>query len=477
MRYLCLATDYDGTLATRGTVSDETFAALERLRRTGRRVLLVTGRELGDLQRVCPRLDVFDYIVAENGALLFRPASGEMKLLGPAPDPAFVDELKRRGVADISVGHVIVATWEPYESTLLETIRDLGLGLQVIFNKGAVMVLPSGITKATGLVAALKDLRLSRHNVVAVGDAENDHALLSACHCGVAVANAVPALKERADWVTRGDHGKGVEELIDRLLDDDLRWLDERLERHCVALGTLADGRILRINPFGPNVLVYGKQRTGKSIFAQNIVARLTEAGYRCCAVDPQGEHLHLESAVVLGSPDLPPDAHEVRELFHKSQQTVVLNLSAAGRDERPAVFAELFTHLMQLRAAGGMPHWLLIDEAHQVLPNRPGEAPLIQTEFEQTAFITTDLSALSANAMANIGLALFLGEDAAAALSQFCRHYGIEEPRVPDTPLAEGEGLLFHRKSRQLRRMRLSVPAGQSDMRLAAEDACVERY
>ena len=58
-------------------------------------------------------------------------------------------------------GRVIVATWEPYETMVLETIRDLGLELQVIFNKGAVMVLPAGVNKATGLACALEQLGLS----------------------------------------------------------------------------------------------------------------------------------------------------------------------------------------------------------------------------------------------------------------------------------------------------------------------------
>jgi hydroxymethylpyrimidine pyrophosphatase-like HAD family hydrolase len=210
-------------------VNRETLAAAERLRQSGRKLLLVTGRELDDLRHVCPQLEVFDCIVAENGALLYYPQSDDLKLLGPPPDEPFVLELRRRGVSNLSVGKVIVATWEPHETVVLEAIRDLGLGLQVIFNKGAVMVLPSGITKASGLIAALKDMGLSRDSVVGIGDAENDHALLEACHCGIAVANAVPALKERADWVTPGDHGLGVSQLIDRLLEDDLQSITPRI--------------------------------------------------------------------------------------------------------------------------------------------------------------------------------------------------------------------------------------------------------
>jgi HAD superfamily hydrolase (TIGR01484 family) len=223
VRYLALATDYDGTLASHGTVRRETFAALERLRRSGRRAILVTGRDLAELRSVCPELDVFDRVVAENGAVLYRPDTREEVALAEAPPPELAGLLRSRGVEPLSVGRVIVATREPHQVAALEAIRELGLELQVIFNKGAVMLLPSGVNKHTGLAAALDELGLSARNTVAVGDAENDHAMLAACECGVAVANALDALKEQADLVTRGPRGAGVEELIDRILDDDLR--------------------------------------------------------------------------------------------------------------------------------------------------------------------------------------------------------------------------------------------------------------
>src|SRR5207302_1347052 len=147
------------------------------------------------------------------------------------PSEKFVRVLRERGVVPLSAGRVIVATRQPHEITVLQVIRELGLELQIIFNKGAVMVLPTGVNKATGLAAALPELGLSPHNVVGVGDAENDHAFLGLCECSVAVANALPALKEAADFTTRGDHGAGVRELIDELIADDLRGRNDRLTR------------------------------------------------------------------------------------------------------------------------------------------------------------------------------------------------------------------------------------------------------
>src|SRR5262245_47017597 len=210
MRYLVLACDYDGTVAWDGRVDPSTVRALRRLRETGRRLILVTGRALDDLLEVFPEVDLFERVVAENGGLLYRPDGREEKMLAAPPSEALVAGLRREGIAPLGIGRAIVSTWHPHETTVLRVIRDLGLELQVIFNKGAVMVLPSGVNKATGLAAALAELGLSPHNCVGIGDAENDHTFLTLCECAVAVANALPMVKERADLVTSGDHGDGV---------------------------------------------------------------------------------------------------------------------------------------------------------------------------------------------------------------------------------------------------------------------------
>ena len=192
-----------------GVVDEPTLAALERFRDSGRRLILVTGRELDELLEIFPQIDLFERVVAENGALIYRPAAREEKLLGEPPPPALVEAIRKRGVSPLSVGRGIIATVEPHQVAILEAIHELGLEWQVIFNKGSVMVLPSGVNKATGLSAVLEELNLSPHNVVGVGDAENDHAFLALCEFSAAVANALPMVKERADLVTAGARGRG----------------------------------------------------------------------------------------------------------------------------------------------------------------------------------------------------------------------------------------------------------------------------
>jgi phosphoglycolate phosphatase (TIGR01487 family) len=221
MEYQLLATDYDGTLAHHGRVSPETIAALERFRHSGGKLVLITGRILDDLRNVFDRFDLFDRIVAENGATTYRPDKRvERPLTEPVP-AQLLEELRARNIP-FGTGRCIVATVEPHQDAVLAAIHELGLEYQVIFNKGAVMVLPSGVNKGSGLQHALDELGISSRKVVAVGDAENDHALLQKAGFAVAVANALPALRERADMVTRSPASEGVQELISAMLDDAL---------------------------------------------------------------------------------------------------------------------------------------------------------------------------------------------------------------------------------------------------------------
>jgi hypothetical protein len=191
MRYHVLATDYDGTLAQDGRVDEDTADWPRKFLATGRRLVMVTGRELPELLNVFPEIDLFEWVVAENGGLLYRPSTKEKKPLAEPPSDSFLQALYDKNVGPISIGRVVVATWEPHQETVINTIRDQGLELQVIFNKGAVMILPAGVNKASGLIAALKEMDISPHNVVGIGDAENDHAFLRLCEMSVAVANAL----------------------------------------------------------------------------------------------------------------------------------------------------------------------------------------------------------------------------------------------------------------------------------------------
>ena len=448
MRYLVLACDFDGTLATDGTVRDETFAALQRLRESGRKLILVTGREIDDLLKVFPRIDIFDRVVAENGALLYRPANREHKTLGEAPSAEFVQALRAAGISPLSVGHCIVSTWQPHESKVLETIRDLGLELQVIFNKGAVMILPSGVNKATGLEAALLELGLSPHNCVGVGDAENDHALIRLSECGVAVGNALPLVQERADWVTPGRNGDGVVQLIDKLIENDLADLEDRLSRHFIPIGARADGEEIRLDPYGLAVLVAGSSGSGKSTFATGVLERLAGQGYQFCIVDPEGDYALFEGTIVLGDKERPPTVAGALEVLEQPNRNVVVNLLGLALAERPAFFARLLPGLQDLRSRTGRPHWIVVDEAHHLLP---APSDLVSVTLPRTLagmmLITVHPEHVSPAVLGSIDVVIAIGGSADPTLRAFGEAVGERPPATLPATAGPGEALLWRRR------------------------------
>ena len=443
MYVLALATDYDETIADEGIVSEATQAALQRLKETGRKLILVTGRELADLERVFPRIDIFDKIVAENGAILYTPGSKEERNLAPAPSPDFVARLEARGVSPLSVGRTVVATLEPHHTVALEVIKELGLELEIIFNKGAVMILPSGINKATGLAAALEEMGLSPHNVVGVGDAENDHAFLRAVGYGVAVANALPRLKETADRTMTGVRGAGVVELIDKIIALDGGLLDSPRQR--IAIGTDAEGGAVNLSPHDGSVLLAGTSGIGKSTLATALTERLVEQGFQFCVLDPEGDYEELQNVVVVGDADNPPSRREIFDLLAKPSNNVAVNMVGLKTEERPDYFAKLLPELAGLHDRTGRPHWLIIDEAHHLMPvARDGAASA--KGLSAAIMITVHPDLVSPDVLAGVGTVMALGPEADKVIEGFCKAIGEEAPAGLSPP--PDNQLLFWNRS-----------------------------
>ena len=258
MRYLALAVDYDGTAASHGELADSARLAIERLRTSGRRRILVTGRRVEDLLQVCPAIGLFDSVVAENGAVVYDPGRREDIVLGTPVPERFVDRLRERGVTPIEVGKVLVATRDPHGAVVFQVIQELGLELQVIVNRSAIMVLPAGINKATGLKFALHKLGLSQHEAVAIGDAETTPPLMY-CECGVAVSNAVASQglrRVRDPRRQRRRRSRAIHELI----ANDLDRMEGKIERHLVLLGVRSDGTEIRVAPYGRTCLLQARR-------------------------------------------------------------------------------------------------------------------------------------------------------------------------------------------------------------------------
>lgn len=442
MRYHALAADYDGTLAHHGLIDDLTWAALRRLRDSGRKLIMVTGRELDELLGLLQHPEMFDRIVAENGAVLYCPQSKSVKLLAARPPDGFAAELAKRGVDRVAVGRCIVAAWEPHQDTILHCIHDMALELQVIFNKGAVMVLPTGVNKATGLESALADLGLSRHNVVGVGDAENDHALLTSCEVGAAVSNALDALKKHADLVLQRDHGAGVAELIDRMVEEDLA--DVAPERHCVLLGKVGDHE-LRLDPYESNIMVCGTSGSGKSTLTTGLLERLSEMGYQFAILDPEGDYSNLDFAVALGGAGRAPLVDEVIDVLRDAKRNAVINMLGVAVEHRPEFFMQLLPALAELRGRSGRPHWLVVDEAHHMLPSAYTQAGELTLRPHGTLYVTVHPGSVAESVVDSINTLLVVGDQPDRTVEEFCKVAGHKRPRhAPSDKLAPGNVLYW---------------------------------
>lgn len=405
MRFDVLAIDYDGTIADDGVCHPEVRRALIELGRSGITVVLATGRVLSDLRRVAGHLDFAEAVVAENGAVISFPLSGRTVRLHGPPDAAFVTELERRGVS-VVVGECLVETAAHAAAVVLDVIRAMELPLVLAFNRSRLMVLPQAISKATGLREALAMLRLSRHNTLAIGDAENDHELLAAAEVGVAVLWGSAALRRAADLVLEGAGPAAVPEFLRAVARD--RQLPDSDGRHRLLLGQADDGRPVTLAIRNTNALISGDPRSGKSWVAGLMTEQLMLAYYCVAVVDPEGDYRRLESLPgihVLGE-ERPPAPCDIERAFRFPDGGLVIDLSHVKHARKVEYMRTLLPTLATLRQKRGLPHRVLVDEAHYFLHDLDPDVMEDVARGGYT-FVTYQPSALSDALMQHLGVVI----------------------------------------------------------------------
>ena len=386
MKLCAVALDYDGTIARDGQVEPLVIDAVKEAQARGIVVILVTGRTMADLRRVLPDPKLFDAIVSENGAVLSFP-NVPSRLLTHPPSHILLDELCARSV-QVEFGDCIIEADAGHAPTILEAIRKLELPLVLQFNHTRVMVLPQGINKATGLREALNTLRLSLHNCIGIGDAENDYAMLDACEIGIAVSWGSKALQEIADEVLQGTGPRDVAAYI-RKVTAHIKLPPHRAHSQRIILGDDADGKVVEAAIHGRNILIAGDPRSGKSWITGLFCEQLILQGYCLCVIDPEGDYTPLGSlpgVVLFGGDDPPPRFNDVARALRHPDVSIVIDLSAIDHAEKLSYVNELLPMLASLRRSVGLPHWIVVDEAQYFL-HQPNERCI---DFELAAYVMT---------------------------------------------------------------------------------------
>jgi len=424
VKLTALAVDYDGTIAQDDIVSANTREAIAEARASGVAVLLVTGRLLEELRRVAGDLRFVDAVVAENGAVVHVSGSNHTTRLAAAVPPSFVEELRRRSIPH-QVGHCLVDADARDANTLLGIIRELELPLVLLFNGGRVMVVAQGVSKATGLRVLLETLRLSAHNLVAIGDRENDHELLRLGEVGAAVEWGSAALRAAADVIVPGSGPSAVGDYIRGLAASRCLPKAARVRRR-LRLGYQGDGREFSLAVRGRHVLVAGDAKSGKSWVAGLLCEQLILQGYSVCVLDPEGDYRSLEALprvdVVGFNAPLPTPQELVRALRYPDRSLIV-DLSACPHAEKIAYLHAALPVLNAVRRLTGLPHRIIVDEAHYFLDNEAA-APLLDLDAGGYTFVTYRASLLPRALLACTDVVIVTREtspDELAALRRLC--------------------------------------------------------
>src|SRR5439155_7716592 len=156
-------------------------------------------------------------------------------------------------------------------------------------------------------------------------------------------------------------------------------------------IGQTAGGSKVRIHPYGTNVLVAGVSGGGKTTLATSFLERLTEKGYQFCIIDPEGDYSELEGIVAYGNSQQSPNLEGLLSTLEKPNENVVANLLAVTMEDRPACFEKLLLGLQNLRARYSRPHWIIIDEAHHLLPEEWRPAFKSHEQLQNLFLITVE--------------------------------------------------------------------------------------
>jgi Cof subfamily protein (haloacid dehalogenase superfamily) len=269
MPYKLIALDLDDTLLRDDlSISETNKAALRAAAAKGTRIVLASGRNIHSMRRYAEELGAAgpgEYMICTNGAEIMETASGKRlfaqgiepglcrevaaaiearghswqvydsgKILATADNPYSREDMRLTGQPleligpgerDGLLGRGQIKFIVPAEPGRIAALHKEMTGLfadraEILISKPYFLeVLAKGVDKGVGLVRLCELLGIGIGQAMAAGDAMNDLGMLSAAGLGCAPANAVPAAKAAARYVSaRTNEGDFVAEIVEKFI-------------------------------------------------------------------------------------------------------------------------------------------------------------------------------------------------------------------------------------------------------------------
>jgi hypothetical protein len=203
----------------------------------------------------------------------------------------------------------------------------------------------------------------------------------------------------------------------------------------------------VRLRPFGLNLLIAGPSGSGKSTVAHAFLDRLLQQQYQFCIIDPEGDYENLEGAVTLGAAKRGPTVEETLQLLQKPEENLVVNLIGLPLADRPPFFVKLLGHIQEMRARTGRPHWLLVDEAHHLMPaSWEPAATMVPQEIDRLLLVTVHPDQVAPAILGSMDTVIAVGREPEATICAFCRAIGEKAP-CPVPSAEEDRVVLWSRR------------------------------
>ncbi|NLZ48935.1 MAG: sugar-phosphatase [Clostridiales bacterium] len=265
--YKLIALDMDGTLLRKDkTISERTFNALQAARERGVKVVLSTGRPVMGIRNYLDYLGLNEddeYAITFNGSAVQTGKSGNMlfqkfmtgkdlhriyklsqehdlnihafdkngRLITPKANKytdveaeinkiqVQVEDFNNIKYDDKIIKVMIVDEPEKLDKLEKNMPKEYSADYSIMRSASIFLeFLKPGINKSIGLSVLSEHLNIAKEEIIAVGDADNDIAMIKYAGLGVAMDNAFPQVKEAADYITSSNNDDGVAEVIEKFI-------------------------------------------------------------------------------------------------------------------------------------------------------------------------------------------------------------------------------------------------------------------